>query len=123
MKRAIKLGNGWYPASSNPQNRLDTPARVAGAVLQFRELSQRSGRDPATLHLAHVVLWPVTEAPKAALSGGRRTMTGPVTDQLADVRTLEAAGIQDLCLSFHAPTVAGIIERMERFAAGVLTRA
>ncbi|MFM9940845.1 MAG: LLM class F420-dependent oxidoreductase [Hyphomicrobiaceae bacterium] len=120
MKRAIKLGDGWYPASSNPANRLDTPERVAGAVTKFKALAQTMGRDPATIHLAHVVLWPVNTTAEAALSGGRRTMTGSVADLKADVAALEVAGIQDLCLSFHAPYIGGIVERMEQFAASMI---
>lgn len=123
MRRAIKLGDGWYPASSNPANRLDTPARVAGAVAHFKAMAERMGRDPASIHLAHVVLWPVSTTAEPALSGGRRTMTGTIAELQSDVATLEAAGIRDLCLSFHAATVGGIVERMEAFAGGMIKRA
>lgn len=122
MRRAIKLGDGWYPASSNPANRLDTPARLAAAVAHFKAMAERMGRDPASIHLAHVVLWPVSTTAEAAHSGGRRTMTGSIADMQSDVATLEAAGVGDLCLSFHAPTVGGIVERMEAFAGGMIKR-
>lgn len=120
MRRAIRLGEGWYPASSNPQNRLDTPARVAAEIARFQALAREMGRDPASIHLAHVVLWPAGGEAEAAQSGGRRTMTGSSADMIADVAGLEAAGVRDVCLSFHAPTVAGIVERMERFAGEVI---
>lgn len=120
MRRAVKLGDGWYPASSNPANRLDTPARVAGAIKHLHAVSEKMGRDPRTIHLAHVVLWPVNMTAEAALSGGRRTMTGSVADLKEDVAALEAAGVKDLCLSFHAPTVAGIVEHMDAFARDVM---
>ena len=123
MQRAIKLGDGWYPASSNPANRLDTPARVADAVTQFHALAVKMGRDPKTIHLAHVVLWPMNPEPEVAHSGGRRTFTGPAVDVLGDVKALAAAGIADVCVSFHASTAAGIIERMDRFAGEVMAKA
>ena len=59
MKRAIRLGEGWYPASSNPANRLDTAERTAKAIDAFKAMAKSSGRDPKSIALAHVVLWPV----------------------------------------------------------------
>lgn len=123
MRRAIRLGDGWYPASSNPANRLDTAERVAAAVSGFKDMARRLGRDPATLHLAHVVLWPVNDVAEVAHSGGRRTMTGAPAEQASDVARLASAGIQDLCLSFPAPTVPAIIERMQAFAERMIGRA
>lgn len=122
MRRAIRLGDGWYPASSNPANRLDTPERVAAAVGVFKDMAQRMGRDPATIHLAHVVLWPVNTTAEPAQSGGRRTLTGSVADHKADVAALEAAGIKDLCLSFPAPSIPGVIERMQAFAESMIRK-
>jgi probable F420-dependent oxidoreductase len=120
MRRAAKLGDGWYPASSNPQNRLDTPARVAEAIKQFKAVCEKAGRDPATVALAHVVLWPVNWAEENAISGGRRTFTGSTADLIADGQALEASGVQDVCVSFPAPTVKETLERMERFATEVI---
>lgn len=123
MRRAIRLGDGWYPASSNPANRLDTAARVAGAMATFKVACEKSGRDPASITLAHVVLWPVNWTAETALSGGRRTLTGSSAQMCEDVAALAAAGVTDVNVSFPAPTVAETLERMERFAAEVMANA
>ena len=120
MRRAVRLGDGWYPASSNPQNRLDTAERVAGAVTAFKAMAQQRGRNAATMTMAHVVLWPVAWKAEAALSGGRRTLTGTRAELLADVATMRAAGIGDICVSFHAPSAAEMVRNMERFATEIL---
>ena len=31
LKRTVRVGDGWYPASNNPQHRLDTPERLGAA--------------------------------------------------------------------------------------------
>jgi probable F420-dependent oxidoreductase len=122
MQRAIKLGDGWYPASSNPQNRLDTAPRVAAAMGQFTGMCEKAGRDPKSITLAHVVLWPVNWTAEAAISGGRRTFTGTTDQMLEDAAALKAAGVTDVNVSFPAPTVAETLEKMERFAKEVMGR-
>ena len=123
MRRAIKHGNGWYPASSNPANRLDTAARVASAIENFKGMAAKAGRDAKSIALAHVVLWPVNWEAEAAISGGRRTMTGTSAEILDDVATMAKSGVGDICLSFHGTTVAEIVARMERFAGEILVKA
>lgn len=120
MRRAIRLGDAWYPASSNPINRLDTAERVATAMGAFKGMSEKAGRDPASIGLAHVVLWPVNWTAEPAPSGGRRTFTGSSADMQADAAALKASGVGHINVSFPAPTVAETLERMERFASEVM---
>ena len=122
MQRAVRLGDGWYPASSNPQNRLDTSARVADAMARFKSLCEAEGRDPKSITLAHVVLWPVSWTAETAISGGRRTFTGTTDQMLEDAAALKQAGVTDVNVSFPAPTVAETLDRMERFAREVMAR-
>ncbi|MEZ5855639.1 MAG: TIGR03619 family F420-dependent LLM class oxidoreductase [Hyphomicrobiaceae bacterium] len=122
MRRAIKLGDGWYPASANPINRLDTAPRVAAAMADFKTMCETSGRDPATIALAHVVLWPVNWTAEDAHSGGRRSFTGSSQQMVEDAAAMKAAGIADLNVSFPAPTVNETVERMERFASEVMSK-
>ncbi len=122
MKRAIRLGEGWYPASSNPANRLDTAERTATAIESFKALARVEGRDPRTIALAHVVLWPVNWTAETAISGGRRTLTGSTADMLADVDVLQRSGISDVCVSFHANGLSDVVAKMEQFAGEVLAK-
>ncbi|MFV0295314.1 MAG: TIGR03619 family F420-dependent LLM class oxidoreductase [Hyphomicrobiaceae bacterium] len=122
IRRAIKLGDGWYPASSNPANRLDTAARVAGAMADFKSQCEKADRDPASINLAHVVLWPVNWTEEDAHSGGRRTFTGTSGQMLEDAATLKASGITDINVSFPAPTLAETLDRMARFQSEVMAK-
>lgn len=123
MKRAIRLGEGWYPASSNPANRLDSAERVAKAVDGFKAMAKSAGRDPKSIAVAHVVLWPVNWTAENAISGGRRTLTGTTGDMLADIDVLTKAGVSDVCVSFHATALPEMVQKMERFAAEILSKA
>ena len=48
LKRTVRVGDGWYPASNNPQHRLDTPARLGAAYAELRRVAEAAGRDPKT---------------------------------------------------------------------------
>ncbi|MEZ5816985.1 MAG: LLM class F420-dependent oxidoreductase [Hyphomicrobiaceae bacterium] len=120
MRRAIRLGDGWYPASANPANRLDTADRVVGAMAKFNAICEQAGRDPKSISLAHVVLWPVNWSAEDAHSGGRRTFTGTTDQMLEDAAALKAAGVGDVNVSFPAPTVQETLDKMERFAKEVM---
>lgn len=122
IARAAKLGDAWYPGSSNPVNRLDTADRVVAAVHGFRQKVAEHGRDPAKVATAHVVLWPVAFDAEAAVSGGRRTFTGTAAEMVGDAKALAGAGIGHVNLSFHGADVAAIIARMERFAGEVMAK-
>ncbi|MBS0241360.1 MAG: TIGR03619 family F420-dependent LLM class oxidoreductase [Proteobacteria bacterium] len=122
MRRAIRLGDGWYPASSNPANRLDTAERAAAAMAAFKAKCEAAKRDPSSIALAHVVLWPVNWTAEAAASGGRRTFTGTSAEMVEDAGRLKAAGVGDVNVSFPAPTVAETVAKMERFAKEVMAK-
>src|SRR5262245_66089586 len=49
LKRAVRVGDGWYPASNNPQHRLDTPERLAAGVAQLPTTPKARGPDPKTI--------------------------------------------------------------------------
>ena len=46
LKRTVRVGDGWYPASNNPQHRLDTPERLAAGVAELHSTAKAAGRDP-----------------------------------------------------------------------------
>jgi hypothetical protein len=86
----------------------------------FKTMCEKAGRDPKSISLAHVVLWPVNWTAEQAHSGGRRTFTGTTEQMREDVATLEAAGVGDVNVSFPAPTVQETLDKMERFAKEVM---
>jgi probable F420-dependent oxidoreductase len=116
MKRAVRLGDGWYPANNNPQFRLDTAARLVAGVQELRRICEAAGRDPATLDVAYIALTPVDWTAQRTGDGERRIFTGDASAMAEDVAALEQAGVRHVCLSFQTGDLAETLERIERFA-------
>lgn len=120
LERTVRLGDGWYPASNNPQHRLDTPARLGAGIAELRRTAEAAGRDPASIDVGYVVLWPVDWTAQKATDGTRRVFTGSSADMAADAAALTGVGVRHVALTFQAATVAETLARMQRFAAEVM---
>jgi len=120
LGRVVRLGDGWYPASNNPQHRLDTAERLAKGVSELARVAERAGRDPKSIDVGFLVLWPVDWAAQTIPGGTRRLLTGRPEDMAADVDALARAGIRHLCLTFQTASLAETLERMQRFAEDVM---
>jgi len=120
LKRAVRVGDGWYPASNNPQFRLDTPARLAAAVGELGRIAAAAGRNPGGIDVAYIVLWPIDWAAQTMADGTRRMLTGRSEDMAADIAALTSAGVRHVCLTFQTPSLPQTLERMQRFAEEVM---
>jgi alkanesulfonate monooxygenase SsuD/methylene tetrahydromethanopterin reductase-like flavin-dependent oxidoreductase (luciferase family) len=120
LERTVRVGNGWYPASNNPQHRLDTAERLGKGVSELRRIAEAAGRDPQTIDVGYLVLWPVDWTAQKSVDGGRRLLTGRSEDMAADVAALERAGVRHLCLTFQTANLPETLERMQRFAEEVM---
>lgn len=120
LERTVRLGDGWYPASNNPQHRLDTPARLGASIGELRRTAEAAGRDAGTIDIAYLVLWPVDWTAQKTADGTRRLFTGPSADMAADAAALAAVGVRRVALTFQSATVAETLARMQRFAGEVV---
>ena len=120
LKRAVRVGDGWYPASNNPQHRLDTPERLGKGVSELRRVAEAAGRDPGTIDVGFLVLWPVDWTAQKSADGARRLLTGRSEDKAADIAALERAGVRHICLTFQTASLSETLERMQRFANEVM---
>ncbi|MCH8998384.1 MAG: TIGR03619 family F420-dependent LLM class oxidoreductase [Proteobacteria bacterium] len=129
MKRAARLGDGWYPIGSNPRYPLDSLERYRGAVARLHRYAEACDRDPAGITLAYCALrWSgsgygaarpeaeVAATDGAAGDGGRRLLTGAPEQVAGDIDALEDLGVRHLVLNFQSAEPAQTLESMERFA-------
>lgn len=134
MKRAARLGDGWYPIGSNPRYPLDSLERYRGAVARLHRYAEACDRDPAGITLAYCALrWSGSgygaARPEAdnvagdgaagdgeAGDGGRRLLTGAPEQVAGDIDALEDLGVRHLVLNFQSAEPAQTLESMERFA-------
>jgi probable F420-dependent oxidoreductase len=120
LGRVVRLGDGWYPTSNNPQHRLDTPERLAKGVNELARAAEKAGRDPKSIDVGLLVLWPVDWSAQSIAGGTRRLLTGRPEDMAADVDALARAGVHHLCLTFQSASLTETLERMQRFAEDVM---
>ena len=78
------------------------------------------GRDPASIDLAYVTLWPVNWDAHKMPEGGRRLLTGGAADIAADLDALGRLGVNHMTLTFQTRDLNETLDRMRRFAADVM---
>lgn len=120
MRRAARLGDGWYPGSRNPENRLDTTERLAAGYKKLDQMMEAEKRDPSKLTRAYIFFAPVEFRPEKGHDTPRRMFTGSAADLAADAAALAKIGITHLNLSFQASSVGETLDRVQRFAEEVM---
>ena len=121
LRRTVRVGDGWYPASNNPQVRLDTPETARPpAWPSCTRPPQAAGRDPKSIDIGYLVLWPVDWTEHKSPEGARRLFTGSSADMAADAAALAKIGVRHVALTFQTATIAETLARMHKFAAEVM---
>jgi probable F420-dependent oxidoreductase len=115
MRRAAKLGDGWYPIGTNPQHPLDTLPRYRAAVERLRKLVQDAGRDPASVALAYRVHRHGTEVSAKADDGEKHLFSGSAAEIAEDLRAMRGLGVAAVDFSFPAPTADAMLAAMRKF--------
>lgn len=120
LRRTVRYADGWFPASNNPKNKLDTVSRLQGGIAELHQISEQMGRDPTSIDLAYVTLWPVNWDAQQMPEGGRRLLTGGAADIAADLDALGRLGVNHMTLTFQTSDLNETLDRMRRFAADVM---
>jgi len=120
LRRAVALGDAWYPIGSNPQFPLDTLERYQKSIAALHAEAQRAGRDPATLELAYWANWYREGKTGTASDGQRQLFTGSDGDVAQDIEAFRKLGVRHLLFNFARDTLPESIAAIERFASKVL---
>jgi len=117
LRRAARLGDGWFPIGTNPLHPVGTVAQLADSISRLHGYAEDAGRDPAEIAIAYNGSW--SDGPGAA--GGERALFSGSPEQVAgDIRTFEGMGVGYIKFGFDRPTLAETLERMEQFVADVM---
>jgi hypothetical protein len=109
MRRAARLGDGWYPIGVNPRHRLDTTARYRAAVERLRKLVRA---------LAFRVHRHGASAPAKADNGERFLFSGSNAEIINDLRAMRELGVNAIDFNFTALTV----DAMRQFHEEIISR-
>ncbi|MDP6342991.1 MAG: TIGR03619 family F420-dependent LLM class oxidoreductase [Alphaproteobacteria bacterium] len=119
IRRAARLGDGWYPASHNPAFLLDTPGRYAEALKLLHEEADKQGRDPRAIHRAYLALRPL-ETTSQAEGGDRRPLSGTPAEVAEDIAAFAERGVETIIFNIAAPELDQVVERVNWLTGEVL---
>ena len=120
LRRAARLGDGWYPIGTNPSHPLDSLARYHAAVEKLHGLTRAAGRDPAGMALAYRVQKFGPDVPAQAGDGERRLFSGQPGEIAADLRALKSLGVAAVDLTFPGETADAALDAMRAFRDTIL---
>lgn len=122
LRRAVALGDAWYPIGSNPQFPLDTLDRYRNGIAALHAQARQAGRDPASIELNYWANWYREGRTGTADNGERQLFTGSDETVAQDIAAFRALGVRHLLFNFARDTLAESLAAMERFATQVLPR-
>lgn len=120
MRRAVAVGDGWYPFASNPKFRMDTVQKYETRRDMLFALAEEAGRDPASLTLSLNVAFHSATAATPSDGDGRLSFTGSPGERADDIRAFAAAGVENFMVNVVSFDRSEMFERMEEFATNVM---
>jgi len=123
-RRAVRLGDGWFPIGANPNFPLNTAAKYIDGLSNLKQLSAEYNRDPEELDLGFWSNWDHEVKDRKTLQDAKRhIMTGGTQAITDDIGVLSEAGVEIFMFQLAKPTsVEETLESIERFAQGILTK-
>ncbi len=115
LRRVARLGDGWYPIGTNPSFPLDSLERYRAAVAKMRGLVAAAGRDPLSVTLAYRVQKFGVDLDPLAGDGNRRLFAGTPDQVAADLRALQALGVDSMDFNFPASSAEEMLDAMQTF--------
>ncbi len=118
LRRAARLGDGWYPIGTNPLHPVGTVAQLSDSISRLRRYAEEVGRDPAEISIAYNGSWSDDTGDRTG--DGRLLFSGTPEQVAGDIRAFQDMGVGHIGFGFDRPTLSETIERMERFATDVM---
>jgi len=122
LRRAVSLGDGWFPIGNNPSHPLNTLEKFKAGRDKLYGIAEAAGRDSATLDLAYGANWACGGEARETETGGRLILTGGDAAVIEDIAGLAALGVRHVIVSLQGETLAGTLDLMERFAADIAAK-
>jgi probable F420-dependent oxidoreductase len=121
LRRAARLGDGWHPVGANPAVAL-TPPELSGMIDELRRMTESEGRDPSSLTISFKAPIYDAERPAGGSAADRRPFTGSAGRVMEDIAVYAKLGVRELIFDFRSESLPQSLDRMERFAAEIMSR-
>jgi probable F420-dependent oxidoreductase len=119
MRRAVALGDAWYPFGSNPRFRMDRLETYRDRVALLHQMAEAAGRDPASLDLAYNCAFHSAREQQHE-DGGRLAFTGSPEQRAEDIRAFADIGLKVMMVNVTANDLNAMLDRMESFSKEVM---
>ena len=123
-RRAVKLGDGWFPIGANPNFPLNTTSKYANSLSSLKQLAAEANRDPESLDLGFWSNWnhEVLDR-KTPQEGERHIMTGGAGAILDDIGVMRELGVEIFMFQLAKPeSLEATLDSMDRFSHQVLSK-
>jgi probable F420-dependent oxidoreductase len=122
MRRTARYGDAWYPIGTNPQFPMDTLTRFKAGAAKLRVLTEKAGRDPASVGLAYRVSSNPEAQPKGMVDGERKLFTGGAADYAGDIRALQDIGVTAFDFGLFGADVESSVGNLRKFRDDVMAK-
>lgn len=120
IRRAARMGDGWYPSNHNPANLLDTPERYAQGSAILNQEAEKSGRNPDDIHRAYLSFRPINA--KVAKGGERHALTGSPDAVRDDIGAFAEEGVETMVFFIGGAELGEILDGIAYMANDVLPK-
>ena len=122
LRRTAKYADAWYPIGTNPQFPMDTLTRLKGGVAKLKELTEKAGRNPASVGVTYRVSSNPEAQPKGTVNGERKLFTGGGADYAGDIKALQDAGVASFDFGLFGTTLDATLGNLRRFKDDVMAK-
>ena len=120
LRRAARLGDGWYPSGNNAGHPIGTASLIADSISSLRRYAEEAGRDPTDIDIACTAAWSDDPDTERRPEEGALTFAGSAEQLAAGIRTFEGLGVGHMTFELDGRSLDETLERMERFAVEVM---
>ena len=120
IRRAVALGDAWYPFGSNPKFRMDKPETYVARRDKLFAHADSEGRDPASLELSYNCAFHNHEVRPGVDGSPRQCFTGSAEQRAEDIHAFAAAGVSNMMVNVTAMELPAMLDRMHEFAENVM---
>lgn len=118
MRRAVELGDGWFPIDRNEKFSLSSITQLSSAINRLKQQLKKVGRKKEDLRIGYFAEnFELVDRPN-----GSTLLVGTPQKIIADVRELEVLGISFIALNFLRANLEKTKAYSERFSKNVMDK-
>ncbi len=120
IRRAARVGDGWYPSNHNPAHLLNSPELYAKGAARLDAEADKLGRDGADIHRAYLAFYPVFANAPDQPGKDRVCLTGSAAAIRDDIGAFAKEGVETIVFSVGGKELNEILDNIAWLTGEVL---